>query len=36
MLSSAHKLLTGGQVGKGRRLEIIAQYRMIQKYNSAL
>lgn len=36
MLSPAHKLLTGSQVGKGKRSEIIAQYIMIQKYNSAL
>lgn len=35
MQSSAHKLLTGTQVGKGERSEVIAQY-MIQKYNSAL
>lgn len=32
MLSSAHKLLTGSQGGKGERSEVIVQH-MIQKYN---
>lgn len=35
MLSSAHKLLTGSQGGKGERSEVIAQC-MTQKYNSPL
>lgn len=31
MLSAAHKLLAGSQVGNGRKSEIVAQYVMICK-----